>query len=480
MKKIKLLTITLIIVLVTMVAFFGVYVQKQNRMEDKVRDYSYSMDLKGARNVTLKVSQENKITIKDSNGDEVADSEDLTDEEIAQNGYTKEEIPYNSEETLTVENYKKSKEILEKRLKAMDVQNYTIKLNEQTGDIILELTEDENTDSIISNIGTTGKFEIVDTQTNEVLMNNEDIKLANVMYGTGSSTGTTSSGTTVYLNIEFTKEGKQKLEDISNKYISTETDTTEESTTEDVTSEDVTSEEETTTEKTITMKIDDEEIMSTSFDEPIRTGKLQLSVGAATTDQETLQNSIAQASSMATVLDTGNLPLKYEVDGNEYVLSDITENQLQIVQYALIGIVAIGLIVLIIRYKSNGLLGAISYVGLAALFVLIIRYTNVVLSIEGIFAIAITLLLNYIFVNKLLAKLKQNEVKKENVKQSIKETYKEFFIKIIPICIMVITFCFIKWIPISSFGMVMFWGIALIAIYHISVTNSLLKIKASK
>ncbi len=478
MKKVKLLTITLIIVLVAMVAFFGVYVQKQNRMEDKVRDYSYSMDLKGTRNVTLKVSQENKTIIKDSNGDEVADSEDLTDEEIAQNGYTKEEIPYNSEEALTVENYKKSKEILEKRLKAMNVQNYVIKLNEQTGDIILELAEDENTDSIISNVGTAGKFEIVDTQTNEVLMTNKDIKLANVMYGSGSSTGTTSSGTTVYLNIEFTKEGKQKLEEISNKYIKSEDTGTDENTTENETSENTT--DETTSEKTITMKIDDEEIMSTSFDEPIRTGKLQLSVGRATTDQDTLQDSIAKASSMATVLDTGNLPLKYEVNGNEYVLSDITENQLQIVQYALIGIVAIGLIVLIIRYKSNGLLGAISYVGLAALFVLIIRYTNVVLSIEGIFAIAIILLLNYIFVNKLLAKLKQNEVKKENVKQAIKETYKEFFIKIIPICIMVITFCFIKWIPISSFGMVMFWGIALIAIYHISITNSLLRIKASK
>lgn len=478
MKKVKLLTITLIIVLVAMVAFVGVYVKKQNRMEDKVRDYSYSMDLKGTRNVTLKVSQENKTIIKDSNGDEVADSEDLTDEEIAQNGYTKEEIPYNSEEALTVENYKKSKEILEKRLKAMNVQNYVIKLNEQTGDIILELAEDENTDSIISNVGTAGKFEIVDTQTNEVLMTNKDIKLANVMYGSGSSTETTSSGTTVYLNIEFTKEGKQKLEEISNKYIKSEDTGADENTTENETSENTT--DETTSEKTITMKIDDEEIMSTSFDEPIRTGKLQLSVGRATTDQDTLQDSIAQASSMATVLDTGNLPLKYEVDGNEYVLSDITENQLQIVQYALIGIVAIGLIVLIIRYKSNGLLGAISYVGLAALFVLIIRYTNVVLSIEGIFAIAITLLLNYIFVNKLLAKLKQSEVKKENIKQAIKETYKEFFIKIIPICIMVITFCFIKWIPISSFGMVMFWGIALIAIYHISVTNSLLRIKASK
>ena len=478
MKKVKLLTITLIIVLVAMVAFVGVYVQKQNRMEDKVRDYSYSMDLKGTRNVTLKVSKENKTTIKDSNGNEVKNSENLTDEEITQKGYTKEETPYNSEEALTVENYKKSKEILEKRLEAMNVQNYVIKLNEQTGDIILELAEDEKTDSIISNVGTTGKFEIVDTQTNEVLITNKDIKLANVMYGSGSSTGTTSSGTTVYLNIEFTKEGKQKLEEISNKYIKSEDTGADENTTENETSENTT--DETKNEKTITMKIDDEEIMSTSFDEPIRTGKLQLSVGRATTDQDTLQDSIAQASSMATVLDTGNLPLKYEVDGNEYVLSDITENQLQIVQYAIIGIVAIGLIVLIIRYKSNGLLGAISYVGLVALFVLIIRYTNVVLSIEGIFAIAITLLLNYIFVNKLLAKLKQSEVKKENIKQAIKETYKEFFIKIIPICIMVITFCFIKWIPISSFGMVMFWGIALIAIYHISVTNSLLRIKASK
>lgn len=478
MKKVKLLTITLIIVLVAMVAFVGVYVQKQNRMEDKVRDYSYSMDLKGTRNVTLKVSKENKTTIKDSNGNEVKNSENLTDEEITQKGYTKEETPYNSEEALTVENYKKSKEILEKRLEAMNVQNYVIKLNEQTGDIILELAEDEKTDSIISNVGTTGKFEIVDTQTNEVLITNKDIKLANVMYGSGSSTGTTSSGTTVYLNIEFTKEGKQKLEEISNKYIKSEDTGADENTTENETSENTT--DETKNEKTITMKIDDEEIMSTSFDEPIRTGKLQLSVGRATTDQDTLQDSITQASSMATVLDTGNLPIKYEVSGNEYILSDITENELQIVQYALIGIVAIGLIVLIIRYKSTGLLGAISYIGLVALFVLIIRYTNVILSIEGIFAIAITLLLNYIFVNKLLAKLKQSEVKKENIKQAIKETYKEFFIKIIPICIMVITFCFIKWIPISSFGMVMFWGIALIAIYHISVTNSLLRIKASK
>ena len=42
----------------------------------------------------------------------------------------------------------------------------------------------------------------------------------------------------------------------------------------------------TKTEKKITMKIDDQEIMSTSFDEPITTGKIQLSVGECNNRQE--------------------------------------------------------------------------------------------------------------------------------------------------------------------------------------------------
>lgn len=466
MKKLKLLTIILMIILLTMVAFFGVYVQTQNRMENKLKDYSYSMELKGSRVVTLEVSKESKTVIKDAEGNEVANSDTLTDEEITQNGYVKEEVAYNSEEILNTENYKNSKQIIEKRLKKLDVENYIIKLDEQTGNIILELEENEDTDYIISNIGTTGKFEIVDSQTNEVLMTNQDIKLSNVMYGQGS-TGTTS-GKSVYLNIEFTKEGAKKLEDISNKYVpAPEKEEAEENAAEEGATEEVEEK-----DKEITMKIDDQEIMTTTFEEPVKTGQLQLSMGNAATDEETLQNNISQASSMATVLDSGNMQVRYEVIGNQYILSDITENDLQMVKYVLMGITTVGLIVLIIRYKLNGLLGAISYVGLASVFTLVLRYTNVVLSIEGIFGIAIILLLNYIFINKILGKLKQ-----EKMKVALTETYKEFFIKIIPICIMVIAFCFIKWIPISSFGMVMFWGIAIIAIYNIVVTNCLLKIK---
>ena len=439
-----------------------------------MKDYSYAMDLNGSRVIRLKVSQESKTVVKDQEGNEVEDSENLTDEEITQNGYTKEETPYNSDEVKTVENYKKSKEILEKRFKELHVDNYIIRLDEETGDILIEITENNNTDSIVSNLGTTGKFEIIDTDTQEVLMDNNDIKLANVMYGS-DSTSTTSSGTAVYLNIEFTKEGTKKLEDISNKYVETTNTTTENATTNETTDQT-----EETTEKTVTMKIDDEEIMTTSFDEPLRTGKLQLSIGNSTTNTDTLNDYIQQANSMAIVLDTGNMPVKYDVDTNEYVKSDITQNQIQIVEYIIIGIVVFALIVLIIRYKISGILGAFSYIGLMSILLLTIRYANVVLSIEGVFGIVIVLILNYIFINKFLNKLKENrkDLSKKNVIDANKETYKEFFIRIVPVIIMVVAFCFVNWVPISSFGMVMIWGIALIAAYNVIITNNLLKLKA--
>ena len=485
MKKIKLLTIILGIVLVTMVAFFGVYVPVQNRMEDKVKDYSYAMDLKGGRNIRLAVDTTTDTVIKDADGNEVTDADNLSDEELAAQGYTKEETKANSDDVLTEDNYEKSKEIIQDRLNALGVDNYIVKLDEATGDILVEIPENDNTDSVVSNLGTTGKFEIVNSETQEVLMDNSYIKSARVMYGSNSST--TSTGTSVYLDIEFNKEGTNKLKDISSTYVASNTtndtnttgNTTNTESTDNTTTDDSSSTE--TTTKEITMKIDDEEIMTTSFDETIETGRLQLSVGAATTDTDTLQGYINQASSMAIVLDNGNTPVKYTVEQNEYILSDVTQDELNIIVYVMLGLAAIALIVLIIRYKTEGLVNAFSYIGLASIFVLLLRYANVIISIESVFGIAVVLILNYIFVNKLLLKLKKEEkVDKSVISEAFKQTYKEFFIRIIPICIAVITFCFIQWEPLSSFGMVMFWGIALIAVYNIAITNLLVRVKESK
>ena len=509
MKKVKIITMIVLIILITMVSFFGVYTQVQNRMENQVRDYALDMDLDGARYVRLSVNKESTEVIKDADGNEVETDEEMTDEQLAENGYTKESVPNNSEDVLTVEKYEKSKEIISKRLETQKVGEYEISLDNETGDILVQIPENEYTDNFVSNMNTVGKFEIIDADTKEVLMDNNDIKLVNVMYGSNSSTS--SSGTTVYLNIEFNKQGTEKLENISNTYVEVDEDTTnttsedtnttenttnteaenttaENTTTEENTTEDTTSNETDTTEdstettKEITLKIDDEEIMTTSFDEPIENGRLQLTMGSATTDVTTLQDNISQASSIASVLDSGKLPIQYDVDLNEYILSDITNTHIEYLAIAIGIVLLIGFIILIARYRVNGLLSTIAFIGLISLYLLVIRYTNVSISIQGIVGIIVTIILNYIFINKILSTIKKSEDSKKlaTVKEGIKESYKEFFIKLIPICISVIVFCFISWTTISSFGMVMFWGITLIALYNYLITATMLKVKAEK
>ena len=455
MKTVKILTITLLVILISMISFVGIYQKNKNRMENKVKDYSYSMSLNGARTIKLKVNTEST-----------------------------DDVPNNSEEVLTAENYKKSKEVIEKRLNKMNVEEYTTSVNETTGEITIQIPEQNSqTDTIIGNLNTVGKFEILDSETKEVLLNNDDIKSSEVLYNT------TNSGTSVYLQIEFNKNGKDKLKNVSQTYVSVNNTTNK--TTENNVAKNTTSEAENeatntttegssdtaTTEKKITMKIDDQEIMSTSFDEPITTGKIQLSVGSATTDRTTLQNYVDQAQSVATTLDTGKLPVKYDLEKNQYILPKLTTQDLIKVEIAIAIIAVVGIIILIVKHKLNGLLAGIAYVGLAAVYMLVVRYTNVTISIESIAGIIIVLILNYIFTTMFLNKIEElNKEKAENVmKKATGATYKKFYLRIIPICIMAIAFSFIKWIPISSFGMITFWGIVIIAIYNAIITRYLLK-----
>ena len=370
MKTIKIITIILLIVLISMIGFFGIYKQNNNQMSNIVKDYTYAMDINGARTL--------KLTLNSENGDDVK----------------------------TAENYETAKTIIEKRLKKLDVQEYKIGVNEETGEITVQIPENTQTDEIVSNLTTVGKFEIIDSETNEVLLDNSSIKSSKVLYNT------TSSGTSVYLEIAFDKNGKNKLEEISKTYVKSENNTTENTTSEDTNSieenennteeTNTTSENSTSTEKKITMKIDDDEIMSTSFDEAITTGKIQLSVGQASTDSSTVQGYVKQAQNVATVLDSGKLPVKYDVEKNQYVLSNISKQDLIYVAIVMAVVAIMGIIVLIAKYKTNGLLAGISYIGLSALYLIAIRYTNVTISIDSIFAIGIILILNYINLKEVL------------------------------------------------------------------------------
>ena len=91
MKKVKILTIVLAIILVTLIAFGGIYLPTQNRMENKVKDYELGRELDSQRVIELK--------IKENSTD---NSEENSSEETTDSGNTEE--TEKSEETTSTEN----------------------------------------------------------------------------------------------------------------------------------------------------------------------------------------------------------------------------------------------------------------------------------------------------------------------------------------------------------------------------------------
>lgn len=466
-NKLKLITIILLIVLITMIGFVGIYVKEKNTVEDKVKEYKFDMNLEGKRIVTLIPE---KSTPEQTQNSEASDSEET---KVAESTEVVEQTGD------ALDKYKQTKEILEKRLNKLNVSNYVVRLNEATGEIVVELPETENTDNWITTLTTVGKLEIVDTQTNEVLLNNDQIKTSEVLRST------TSSGTSIYFSIEFNGEGTKKLEEITKTYVPVKEETTTENSSNSENTENAENTEteeaqdtQTTTEKTITMKLDDEDVMSTSFEEPITDGKMHLTVGQATTDRDTLNQNLKQARNMSTILSTKNLPLSYSLDGNEYVESSVKDNIKNFIIICVIAIFVVTSVILIVKYKVKGILVSIASVGFIALLLLTLRYWNVVIATEGIAALIIVMILNFVLSNKMLANInKEKDNKKLELKNIINIAIKEFTFKIIPLFIISVVFAFSGWSSTNSFGMIMFWGLTLIELYNLIITKSLLKYK---
>ena len=110
-RIIKIITACLITILISMIGFVGIYTQKQNQMKNQIKDYDLSMDLKGARILSIKPKEDKETIIKDTEGNKI--TEELTDEQITEKGYTKEEVNKNAEK-LTKENFEKTKTIIQK------------------------------------------------------------------------------------------------------------------------------------------------------------------------------------------------------------------------------------------------------------------------------------------------------------------------------------------------------------------------------
>lgn len=436
-RKLKITLTILLIILLSIISFAGLFMQKGKNMENLLPEYKLGMDLKGHRAITIQVSDEKETKYYDKDGKEV-------DEEVKDG--SKKEIPVNSEELLTKENYLKTKELIDQRMSDLNISEYLIRLNEENGTITVELPEDGMTDIASQFLYSQGKFTI-ENEDGQVLLDNSNLK--NVQVGYSNQT----TGTTVYLSFEFNKDSIEKLKEITNTYVSSK------------------DEEGKDTSKKVVLKLDGSTLLETSFEEEIADGKLMLTLGTST-DNATLNSYIEQASNIAILLNNGPLPIEYTVEQNRFIKSDLTLEDAVIPAIVVAVILVIALVVMMIRYKKSGVLATISYIGYLAILLIVIRYTNLVLTVEGICGILILAVLNYILLVYLLQNLKKADM--EEYKNVYNKSMLSVILVLIPTMIIGIVLCFATWLPAYSFGTIIFWGILIMALYNAFVTRILL------
>ena len=437
MKRTNILKLAIciaIVVLLSMISFVGIYVREQKNMVNIMPAYRLGMGLSEWLSITLKVNEGTKempVEHEHEEGEEHSEDE----EEQTQT------VLINDEEDKTELNYEISKSIIDKRLKGYGFSQYYIRQDKSNGDIVLEIENSERTLSVIQYMTYKGIFEIKDTATNEILMNNSDIKEAKALY----SADPYGSGTVVYVNIVFNKKGKEKLLEISKTY-------TNES------------------EQTISMYIEGEEIMSTGFEEERKDGKLQITMGQASTDSGTVQKYLVQASNIANLINNGNMQLQYEISNSLDIKSEI---DLKFIAKIFGIITAIITIFIILKYKINGVFGSLAIAAFIAITLLAARYLNLILTVEGLFAILAGTILQILFVIIILKKYDAKE------KSTFKDTVISFSKYMVPLIIIYGVFCFMSWLPVNSFGTIMLWQTVIMFLVNLTVLRELLNLNIS-
>ncbi len=450
-NKLKLLFYILIIVLISIIAFVGVYTSKTQFRDNALPKYSLSSEFTGKRITYLQVDDSTSDVIKDKDGKIV----DSIPEDANKDDYTTEKVPVNSEEVLNSDNYKKMKEILDNRLEQFGTEYYLVKVDDQTGDIVVELEDNNSTDTLIQNSVQKGDFSIIDSETKEVLLDRSHIVKASVVYGNNES-----GAVVVYLQITFDEEGKEKLAEITRNYVETEE-------TEDSESEE--------NHKHVSIIFSGTTMLTTGFKSEITNGELTLSMGTATSNSALYQY-ISNASIYSVLLNNPEFPITYKVTTSEYINSNINQNIIYFAVGAIVLVCAIVVIYLIAKYKTNGLICSLGIVLEIAMLLILIRYTSTVISLGTLAALLVLVLLEAYCLMKVLNKIKENE-SYESVANATIKTYLDMIDLIVIFLIIAIVFTFMKEVAVYSIGMTLFYGIISIAIANLVFVRGMLLAK---
>lgn len=443
-------TVTIIIILVLALfmfaSFFGVY--KKNENGERVNllpDLKLGMEFGQTRTITANVSEQTTKTIYDAEGNVITPEDGVEYTEEA--GYKTVETPVNDASIKTLENYRKTKNIIEKRLEGNNIADFNIELDEKTGQIKLQIPENENADEIEHLIKNTGSLILLDSETFEVVFDNSYFNKAEVM----KSQGNIETG--IFLQLSFNEEGTKKINELADIYKTTTVEQTDE------TGETKQVEE----SKTVWIILNDSFLGATVLPNIVYDGKIILTF-AASSDTKELTEAIKSASQQAVLLNSGTTPLQYEYS-DEIVETNVTTQSI-LLYLSAIGIVfLLAYAYLIIKFKAKGFISIYFQVGYLAVLLLLLRLTSVTITMEGMAAIIISLILDYIFTYITLTNLNTE------VEGMYKKSNLQFLLNSLPIYVIALVFTYGKLTYINSFGMTLFWGIIMVYLYNYVFTK---------
>ncbi len=447
-KHTKTITIIIILVLALLMfaSFFGAY--KKNENGEKVNllpNIKLGMEFGQTRTITANVSEQTTKTIYDAEGNIITPEDGVEYTEEA--GYKTVETPVNDASIKTLENYRKTKDIIEKRLEGNNIADFNIELDEKTGQIKLQIPENESADEIEYLIKNTGSLILLDSETFEVVFDNSYFDKAEVM----RSQGDIETG--IFLQLSFNEEGTKRINELADIYKTT----TEEQTDETGETKQVEK------SKSVWVILNDSFLGATVLPNIVYDGKIILTF-AASSDTKELNEAVKSASQQAVLLNSGTTPLQYEYS-DEVVETNITTQSILLYLSAIGMVFLLAYAYLIIKFKAKGFISIYFQVGYLAVLLLLLRLTSVTITMEGMAAIIISLILDYIFTYITLTNLNTE------VEGMYKKSNLQFLFNSLPIYIIALVFTYGKLTYISSFGMTLFWGIIMVYLYNYLFTK---------
>ncbi|MCI8308703.1 MAG: hypothetical protein HFJ45_00465 [Clostridia bacterium] len=461
--------LVLISIAVIIIAFVGIYLPNLNKLKNIIPDYKLGTELDGIIEYRLVVdhSENEKEVYVDSNGnikgevkkdnnsnESVEVKTDLEQAEDTTNdtGYKIEtrKIKVNNDDALTKENFEKAKSIFEERLERAGATEYAIRLDDVTGNMVVELSQNDDVSYLYQiALSSYGEFDIIDNQTGVRLMDKSHLKNATVVYDTDPESNTY----TIYLQLTLDEEGTKLLKEMSKQYI------------------EYTDSEGKSQKDYISIRVDGSSIMTTYFGEEYNQSILNIPISSNVSASD-LNSYSKSVEDIAFLLNQEVIPVKYTMNGSAlFIGSNFNENIMNIFYWSIVIALVIILIVLFIKFGSAGLLAGILNAALIGLLTLVLKYVKVTISISSMVAFFGVMLLNLIFLVLYLKKLKEQ---KEN---AYLETMKVFYSINFPVIVVAFIFTFFVSATVTGLGSVLFWGMLLQIIFNTIITKYVLECK---